>query len=387
MLISWTVCPVIVADLSGDGNLDIATLDEKNGQILLLVNNGGGTFQPTQEYAVGAMPVSIAAADLNGDGRLDLIGGNRVTHDISVLMSNTSGTFDPQERIAGGQEPQPAALFDLNGDNRVEQVTADDNTNGLTILMGIEGGFIAADQISTKVAATPILADLNGDGAEDVVQVNVRGDILARLARPDTPGAFSPPQVVNPGRQARDVAAVATPGGIRLAALDQAGGTISLYAFSAGGWFASERIQFPASLPTRIEAGDLNRDGCDDLVVIDGAHQSLSVFLSAGADNPWLSPFSLQLGGVPGALALVDAGSTGAGADGSLDLVVADEAAGDVRIMFNDGAGHFAVECGLRLRASTGRYGICQSPEDGSWYSARRPLRCRSSALAQAESL
>ena len=46
---------------------------------------------------------------------------------------------------------------------------------------------------------TPLVADVNGDGTDDVLVVDGAGDILYRQGIPGQPGSFLPPVTVNPG--------------------------------------------------------------------------------------------------------------------------------------------------------------------------------------------
>ena len=45
---------------------------------------------------------------------------------------------------------------------------------------------------------TPLVADVNGDGTDDVLVVDGAGNILYRQGIPGQPGTFEPPVTVNP---------------------------------------------------------------------------------------------------------------------------------------------------------------------------------------------
>ena len=65
------------ADVNGDGHYDIVVGSRTNNATKVLLNNGSGVFS----YAAGAVPsftnttIAIDVADLDGDGRLDLVTG------------------------------------------------------------------------------------------------------------------------------------------------------------------------------------------------------------------------------------------------------------------------------------------------------------------------
>ena len=57
------------------------------------MGNGNGTFRPQQTFPAGSGPASLAIADMTGNGKLDLVVGNRNASTVSVLYGNGNGTF------------------------------------------------------------------------------------------------------------------------------------------------------------------------------------------------------------------------------------------------------------------------------------------------------
>ena len=106
----YTPQSVAIADLNGDGKPD-AIMPQcygptfeciKTGQVGVLLGNGDGTFQAAVKYNSGAdYPNSVAVADVNGDGKLDVLlsteGTGSMKHvervSASVLLGNGDGTF------------------------------------------------------------------------------------------------------------------------------------------------------------------------------------------------------------------------------------------------------------------------------------------------------
>jgi hypothetical protein len=90
-----------VADLNGDGILDMAVVNYSSSDVSVLLGKGDGTFQSAVNYAAGAAP--LTAKDFNGDGIPDLAVVSEAG--VRVLLGNGDGTFQtsPITYVAGGR--------------------------------------------------------------------------------------------------------------------------------------------------------------------------------------------------------------------------------------------------------------------------------------------
>jgi len=100
---------VVAKDVNGDGKLDLVAANcgssqngygcgETDGVVSVLLGYGDGTFQPAVAFSSGAFnDISVAVADVNGDGKLDILvgnqgGGNNGDGSVGVLLNNTEFT-------------------------------------------------------------------------------------------------------------------------------------------------------------------------------------------------------------------------------------------------------------------------------------------------------
>jgi hypothetical protein len=195
-----------VGDFNGDGKLDLVVanwtcISNPNAcTVSVLLGNGDGTFRPNVDYPAGAAPYFLAVADLNGDGKLDLVVGQQADQPVNVLLGNGDGTFQPPTTYAAGYLDSIITVADVNGDGIPDIIDGDGvlfgNGDGtfqplVSYLFGYPSGGIAA-------------ADLNGDGAIDVVTSNSQmatSSVLlnitgARVTLASTPNPSQPGQSV-----------------------------------------------------------------------------------------------------------------------------------------------------------------------------------------------
>ena len=67
-------------------------------------------------------PVAVAAADLDGDGNVELLSVNSGSNDVSLLLGEGKGAFAADVRQPVGETPRGIATGDLNDDGRLDVV-------------------------------------------------------------------------------------------------------------------------------------------------------------------------------------------------------------------------------------------------------------------------
>ncbi len=76
---------VATGDFNSDGRPDLVMTNYvSSGTVTVLIAKSNGTFNPPQNFAVGAGPSDVIVGDFNVDGRLDLAVANEGSSSISV---------------------------------------------------------------------------------------------------------------------------------------------------------------------------------------------------------------------------------------------------------------------------------------------------------------
>ena len=180
---------IAIADLNGDGRLDLAVANENSDSITILLGRGDGTFQAAVNYPAGPGPSGIASGDFNGDGKLDLVvanAGSSFGTTVSVLIGNGDGTFQAPVSYPAGDEPYSVAVGDFNMDGKLDLIVADSGVslgNTVNLLLGNgDGTFQTAVPYTVGTGAVSVaVADLNSDGLIDVAVANIDSNNVSVL--------------------------------------------------------------------------------------------------------------------------------------------------------------------------------------------------------------
>ncbi|HYG82663.1 MAG TPA: VCBS repeat-containing protein, partial [Pyrinomonadaceae bacterium] len=180
-----------LSDLNSDGRLDITTSNQNDGSVSVLLGDGRGGFAPApgSPFAVGRDPYPHAVADVSGDGRLDIVTPNVRGNSVTVLLGDGRGGFTPTANSphAVAARPYYVAVGDVSGDGRPDLVMTHDDVNLMTTLLGDgRGGFAAAPAPPFDLGRRGykvLAADVSGDArAELLVGLDGGGGYVAVLS-------------------------------------------------------------------------------------------------------------------------------------------------------------------------------------------------------------
>ena len=205
---------LVAADLRGLGRKDLIVAGGTNKKIWVLLNDGHGTFSnaPDSPLTEG-QDLSVFVGDVNHDGKPDLIvpssvGGANPHQFVDVLLGNGNGTF--QGAISSpsiASQGSMLAVGDLNNDGNPDIAAVGTSLFGfqgggnlVDVLLGNGDGSFVTDPGSPFPTGynpvVPLIADLNGDGKQDIAAVGLTSAVLLNSA--PTPNPLPNPKLPGP---------------------------------------------------------------------------------------------------------------------------------------------------------------------------------------------
>ena len=314
-----------VADVNGDGKLDLLTAND-NGTAGVLLGNGNGTFQPAAAFSTGGSgPFGIAAADVNRDGKPDLVIANLNSSNASVLLGNGNGTFQPAVTYStGGNVPFSLAVADVNADGKLDILAPNSLSDNVGVLLGNGNGtFQPAATFGYVFNPRAIaVADVNADGKPDVLTALALSD-AAGVQLGNGNGAFGGGSTYdagfNSGPEGITVADVNGDGKPDLLTANAGGnGSAGVLLGNGNGTFqAAATFATRGSRPRGIAVADVNGDSQPDILTANSNSTTASVLLGNG-NGTFQPALPFGVGGSPYAIAVADVNG-----DGKPDLLTA----------------------------------------------------------------
>jgi FG-GAP-like repeat/FG-GAP repeat/PASTA domain len=281
---------VEIGDLNGDGKADLIATDlSGEGGVLVFLNQGGGTFADAVLYPAGSGTGSAAIGDLNHDGHLDIAAANSDSRNISILLNNGDGTFAPRVNYAAGESPGGIAIGNLNGDQSPDVVTTSGcGTRKVSVLLNRGDATFGARHEYAAASSCPYalaIGDLDGDGRPDIVSANLFDRYGASVLLNRGHGVFRANANYLLGQGAGSVAIGDLSGDGRpdLAFATGFAKSVSVLVNARRGRFLTRLAYLPAPGPPQslsAEIADFNGDHRLDIAAANFANSTISILLN-----------------------------------------------------------------------------------------------------------
>jgi hypothetical protein len=195
------VSAIAVADVDGDGQLDVAALAG------VFLGNGDGTFQPefiSDGDFFGSCSVSVS--DLNHDGRLDLVVGNCYYTSFGVLLNNTGPHTPTTTTVVSSANPTlvlrtvtyTASVTTVSGRPASRTITFMDGTSAIATVMLTGGQASFTTSKHKKIGTHAITAVYSGDtensgSTSAILTQYIQGPTITTLATSGSPSHVGQP--------------------------------------------------------------------------------------------------------------------------------------------------------------------------------------------------
>ncbi len=307
---------VKLADLDGDGKLDIIVACSGSGVISCLRNTSAGSLSFAAKrdlYPLAGAP-EVAIADFDGDGRPDIAATTYGNSQVKIFRNNMTSVpsgifpanfFGPTAvydsfSVGSNSVAYPASIFaaDFDKDGKIDLVTSNNFEGTVSVLRNTSssGSFTFEPHVEFLVGGAPTevqASDIDGDGRPEIIVADYYSATVSVFANNTTTG------IVNSGSFDRvDIPTVDSSYGLNLSDIDGDGridiifsrGTannivvlknthVSGNPISSGSFTANKKYSTgPGSEAQGFCIGDMDGDTKPDIAVACFGTSSLAIF-------------------------------------------------------------------------------------------------------------
>ncbi|HHH36692.1 MAG TPA: hypothetical protein ENK48_07675 [Gammaproteobacteria bacterium] len=326
-------------DFDGDGDRDLAVVNNFDGTASILRNDGAGGFSVAATLATGSSPTTVVAAQFDADGILDLVTGD--ISGITLFPGNASGTFAAPVPISTGVDVGALKTGDFNGDGNTDLFALYPSRNAAAVLMGDGAlGFGGAAQYAVGSSPMALAAvTLNADTLPDLVVTRGSGSRLGVLLADGTGGLDAAPLLATASLSNHRTVAIGDVDGDAIPDLVTGNGTL-LLGDGTGGFTSGPTVLNSLGNPifsNSMVLADLTGDGAADLAFVSGSRIEIRPGDGIGGFDP-AGATLISVGSGPDSIRVANLNG-----DAALDLVVANLGSDDVSVLLGDGVGGFTV--------------------------------------------
>lgn len=319
---------VAVADIDGDGLLDLVTPDTESSSVIMFRQVPGRGLQRGESHPSLAEVTGLSAADVDDDPaaevfvlseRESVIGRSEVegaaiefpapvgipngqtpvamsvvevdgapvlaavlkdARDYSLALIQMNGQVETIPLGAASRSPDSVAGLDANQDGRTDLVLLT-RDKPMTLVERTDDGFVVRESkdmgqfglVQAATSANTTVFDIDGDGPQELLIAD-RNYIRAVRYEPAPPPGISPGWQVVVQINARDsgaeLVAVAVSGD-RIVAADKENDRLLFFerdAESTSGWSQREAVRIAGFAPLEIHAGQFTGDGGESILAV-----------------------------------------------------------------------------------------------------------------------
>ena len=349
--VATDVAYLATKDLNNDAKDDIVIVHRESSQVEVWLSTAVDTVFTSSRYAVNFYPEKVLIADIDNDTTFDILCFGKLSSGISVLLGKNDGTFKEKSLILPEIPVVDASVVKLNDDDYPDLVVHNWLTNEMVFFFGMgelqfsEQNILSFGQDTVSVA----FGDFNNDRILDYAVASSETK-LVRFFAGDGMASYFPYQTVECSRQPSELllASLSSRTMNDLIAVNGREGTLSVFANQGDGTFMDEVVFGCPVNPGSTLVADFDNDGWTDLLVVDKQEKALVFYWNARKkifasteESSRGGEVSYAVGRRPAGIVISDFNG-----DGFDDIAVANNGSSTLSMLYNSRSYHVGGQTG-----------------------------------------